>query len=269
MTRASPNDRNAEAEYLTDEDYRTYWFKLEGLRNRISEDLKLEPEMNILDVGTGHGLFALEMAKQLENGNVVGIDVVDDGTRTARKLAKRARLTNLMSVVKADAVSLPFQDSCFDLAASFLGMRDIHMTRGKRGVRKAVEEMIRVVKQTSRIVLCVTPPEEMETEDQKTAVALEGEVFGAKSLPKGFYSSIFKANNVTLTGSEAYFTRKKMTAAQTEVEIKDGIEIARRIYCRRVPAFGEVWRRFGKSIETYGYGMYSKVVAIIGRKLIR
>lgn len=253
--------------YLTDEEYQTYWFRLEGLRKGISKDLGLNVRMKILDVGAGHGLFAIEMARQLERGNIVGIDIVDTGLRKAKKLVKDAEVTDIASIIRMDAVKLSFQDGCFDLATSFLGMRDIYMTKGRRGVKKTVEEMIRVVKPQGRIALCITPPEDMETEDQKIAVKLEGEIFGALSLPKKFYVDIFKENNVGLSETRVYFTHKKMTANQTKTEFKDGIEIARKIYSKNVPSFEEIWDKYGEKIETFGYGMYSKIVTLVAQKL--
>jgi len=255
------------SDYLTDEEYQTYWFRLEGVRKDISGSLGINAGMKILDVGTGYGLFAIEMAKQLKQGEIIGIDIVDDDTIKARKLVKDAKVADIVSIVKMDAVKLSFSDGCFDLATSFVGMRDIYMTRGKRGVKKAVEEMIRVVKPNGRILLCVTPPEDMETQDQKIAVKLEGELFGAKSLSKTFYVDIFEKHNVVLRETRAYFTHKKMTAHQTKTEFKDGIRIAKELYGRKVPSFREVWGKYGKTIEAFGYAMYSKIVTLVAQKL--
>lgn len=255
------------SDYLTDEEYQTYWFRLGGLREVLSEGLVLNAGMKILDIGTGYGFFAIEVAKRLKNGRVIGIDIVDTGISRARKLAKDAEVADIVSIVKMDAIKLSFPNGCFDLATSFLGMRDIYMTRGRRGVKKAVEEMIRAAKPNGKIVLCVTPPEDMETEDQKIAVKLEGKIFGAKSMPKKFYIDIFEKHNVVLKETRAYFTHKKMTADQTRTEFKDGIRIARKLYGRKVPSFREVWDKYGKTIEAFGYGMYSKIVTLVAQKL--
>ena len=122
------------SDYLIDEEYRTYWLRLEGLRKDISESLGLSAGMKILDVGTGWGLFAIEMAKLLKKGEIVGIDITFEDVNMAGKLAKDAGVVVIVSIVKMDAVKLSFMDNHFDLATSFLGMSDIHMTREKRGV---------------------------------------------------------------------------------------------------------------------------------------
>ncbi len=258
-----------DSDYLTDEEYQTYWFRLEGVRKDISGSLGLKAGMKILDVGTGSGFFATELAKQLERGKIIGTDIVDEGINRARKLVRDAKVANIVSILKMDATELSFSNDYFDLASSFLSMRDVYMTKGRRGVKKAVEQMIRVVKPNGKIVLCITPPEEMETEDQKIAVKLEGEIFGAKSLSKKFYLDIFKQNNVVLRETRAYYTHKKMTSSQARTEIQDGIEITRKIYGRKVPSFNEIWDKYGKKIEAVGYGMYSKIVMLVAHKLTR
>lgn len=254
------------SEYLTDKEYQTYWFRMEGVRKHISQALGLDPGMRILDVGTGHGLFALEVAKQVNSGEIVGIDISDNGLSKAKKLVKDNAVSDSVSFMKIDAAKLSFSDNLFDVATSFLGMRDIYMTRGRKGVKKAVKEMIRVVKPNGKIVLCITPPEDMDTEDQRIAVKLEGEIFGAKSLPKKFYIEIFKESNVVLNKTRGYLTHKKMTADQTKTEFKDGLKIASKIYGRKVPSFREVWEKYGKKIEACGYGMYSKIMVLEGQK---
>jgi len=253
--------------YLSDEEYGVYWFRLEGMRKAVGESLGLVAGMRVLDVGTGHGLFAIEMAKLLKRGKMVAIDIVDDGVAHARKLVEHDEVGDVVAIVKMDATKLSFQNNCFDIATSFLGMRDIHMTRGREGVKRAVEEMIRVVRPHGKIALCVTPPEDMETEDQSIAVKVEGEVFGAISLPKEFYMDIFRENNVVLRRIRAYYTGKRLTADQARIELSEGLEIARRIYGRKVPSFEEVWGRYGKRIEASGYGMYSKTILLLAEKL--
>jgi len=254
------------SEYLTDEEYEMYWFRLGGLRKAISEDLGLSAGMKILDVGTGWGHFAIEMAKLLKEGKVVGIDITSEVDK-ARQFAKRNKVDDIVQIMRMDATDLRFPDNSFDLAASFLGMRDIHMTRGEKGVKKAVREMIRVTKEGGRIALCITPPEDMETEDQRIAVEVEGKIFGAKSLPKEFYIDIFRNNHIELRKTGAYYTNKKLTAHQARIELKEGIEIARKVYGKNVRDFEDVWSEYGERIETFGYGMYSKVVLLIGEKV--
>jgi ubiquinone/menaquinone biosynthesis C-methylase UbiE len=254
------------SKYLTDEEYDTYWFKLEGMRKTVSESLGLTARMLILDVGTGWALFAREMAKQVKEGEIVGIDITSEGVNMARKLAIDAEVDDVVQILRMDATKLSFPSNRFHLAISFLGMRDIHMTRGKKGVENATKEMIRVTKPSGKIALCITPPEDMETQDQSIAVDIEGKVFGAESLPKTFYTDIFRDNNVVLRETRVFCTDKKLTPSQTIIELKEGIEIARKVYGKDIPDFEDVWDRYAEKIEAFGYGMYSKTVMLVGEK---
>lgn len=254
------------SDYLTDEEYERYWFELGGMRKAISEGLGLTADMKILDVGTGWGFFAVEMAKQLKKGEIVGIDITSEDTDMARKFARDAKVSDIVKILRMDATRLSFADEYFDFAVSFLGMRDIHMTRGKEGVKSAVLEMIRVIKTGGKIALCITPPEDMEIEDQRIAVEVEGEVFGAKSLPKKFYTDLFRVHGVVLTKTAAYYTHKKLTVHQAMIELDEGIKITRETYGKHVLDFEEVWDRYGKKIENFGYSMYSKIIMLLGEK---
>jgi len=127
------------SEYLTDEEYEMYWVKLEGMRGAISRDLGLTVDMRILDVGAGWGFFAIEMAKQLKRGEIVGIDISLEGISTAKKIVKNAEVADIVQIRRMDAANLSFPDNYFDLAVSFLGMRDIYMTRGGKRRQKRRE----------------------------------------------------------------------------------------------------------------------------------
>jgi len=116
-------------------------------------------------------------------------------------------------------------------------------------------------------LLGITPPEDMETADQKLAVQLEGDLFGATSLPKQFYQDILDEHNTKLTETRVYRTHKKLTASQARTELEAGLAIARTIYGRPVPSIRDVWNTHGKTIETVGYGMYSKIVLLLARRL--
>jgi len=70
----------------------------------------------------------------------------------------------------------------------------------------------------------------------------------------------------TLTFAEkikAYYTNKKLTKDQAIIELKEGIEITRRVYGKDVPDFQEVWNRYRNKNEAFGYGMYSKIVMLV------
>jgi SAM-dependent methyltransferase len=102
---------------------------------------------HLLDVGTGTAGFLRELAKaQPLPVRVVGIDA------SGAMLARAPRLPAGWELVRADARSLPYDDSSFDVATAtyFLHVLD----EGTR--RRVVAELARVLKHGGRLVT-VTP----------------------------------------------------------------------------------------------------------------
>jgi len=252
--------------FLTDEEYDRYWDELGGTREAIALDLRRDEDALVLDVACGWGYYTFQLALTHPSGMIVAVDIVPSAFTNIQRKKRDLGTTNNIGPLMADAASLPVRDGVFDLATNFLGMRDIYMTREKAGVEKSVKEMIRATRKMGRIALAVTPPDLAETEDLRVAVEVEGEVFGARSLPSRFYTNLFRENGIRLLGMNSYFTGSKMTADQTRTELIDGIRIAREIYGREVPNFEEVWERYGPAIERSGYGMYSKITLFLGEK---
>jgi SAM-dependent methyltransferase len=69
------------------------------------------PVRRALDVGTGTGLGALEIAKRHPGAEIVGVDV------SPAMLEKARRLAPGIEFVEGDASALPFDDGEFDLVA--------------------------------------------------------------------------------------------------------------------------------------------------------
>ena len=69
------------------------------------------PVRRALDVGTGTGAGALEIAKRFHGAEVVGLDVSPAMLEEARRIAPGVEF------VEGDASSLPFGDGEFDLVA--------------------------------------------------------------------------------------------------------------------------------------------------------
>jgi ubiquinone/menaquinone biosynthesis C-methylase UbiE len=252
--------------FLSDQEYEDYWIDLGGVRGAIASDLTKEEAVLLLDVACGWGLYTFHLASHHPQCRAVAVDIIPSEFSNMRDRRAEAHTTDAIVPLMADASKLPLRDRVFDLSTSFLGMRDIHMTRGVGGVEDTNREMLRTLRKGGRIALAVTPPDLSESEDQRIAIEVEGEVFGARSLPSTFYLGFFQENCVELIGIRTYSTGVKMTAKQAEKELKDGLEIAEDIYEINAPKFEDVWRRYGPSIEEHGYGMYSKITVFLGKK---
>ena len=93
----------------------------------------------VLDVATGTGKLALELARAVgEGGRVVGVDFCEKMIRKADN--------KKVGLVLADAQSLPFPDDTFDCATVGFGLRNI------TDVKKSLQEMARVVKPGGKVL---------------------------------------------------------------------------------------------------------------------
>jgi ubiquinone/menaquinone biosynthesis C-methylase UbiE len=72
----------------------------------------------VLDVGTGPGYLAIEIAKRAPQITVVGIDSSKELVRIAQENAKRESLSDRVRFVKCDANRLTFPDDSYDLVIS-------------------------------------------------------------------------------------------------------------------------------------------------------
>ena len=252
--------------FMTDDEYENYWTCLGETRDAIARDITRREGSLTLDIACGYGYYTMKLSSNNPTGMVVAVDIVPSAFVNMKRLQSRLGNNDNLEPLMADSSLLPLRSDVFDLATSFLGMRDIYMTRGRKGVEATIGEMIRVSKETGRIALAVTPPDLAEATAARVAIDVEGEVFGARSMPSTFYTELLKEKGVDHTESKTYSTGLMMTAEQTKVELEEGIEIVKEIYDRDVQDFDEVWTRYGSTIERHGYGMYSKITVISGKK---
>lgn len=105
-----------------------------------------ETTERILDVATGTGDLALDLASSMPHARVVGLDFVTQMMRVAEHKTTKARLNGRLTYVTGDATALPFPDSAFDCATIAFGLRNMpdRLT--------ALREMARVVKPGGKVV---------------------------------------------------------------------------------------------------------------------
>ena len=119
-----------------------------GQRREVLRALALRPAERVLDIGSGPGLLALEMAAAVERSGIVcGIDLSDSMIAVSE-----ARCSEFPWVTfqKADAVRLPFPDARFDAAVS----SQVYEYLGD--VAPALAELCRVLRPGGRAVILDT-----------------------------------------------------------------------------------------------------------------
>jgi ubiquinone/menaquinone biosynthesis C-methylase UbiE len=103
----------------------------------------------VLDVGTGYGFLPIEIAERRPRAQIVGIDIqsqlISDGINYALKKGVQERV----SLIRAEAESLPFADGTFDVVLSTMSL---HLWRDQR---RGISEIQRVLKTGGRVQILV------------------------------------------------------------------------------------------------------------------
>lgn len=84
-----------------------------SLTRRLGELLKLGPDDHVLDVASGRGTSAIELAERF-GCQVTGVDFGEANISAAREAAKASSAAELISFQTGDAEKLPFDAGTFD-----------------------------------------------------------------------------------------------------------------------------------------------------------
>lgn len=116
-------------------------------RRCAAEVANVRPGQRVLDVATGTGDLAFELARRVgPSGQVVGVDFVDAMLQIARSKAARRPEGAWCVFEQANALSLPYADGTFHAATIAFALRNV------ADVHKCLSEMRRVVVPGGRVV---------------------------------------------------------------------------------------------------------------------
>jgi ubiquinone/menaquinone biosynthesis C-methylase UbiE len=77
----------------------------------------------VLDIGTGSGRLAIELAKARDcNFDIVAVDISENMIRKARENARRCGVADKIEFMVATAAALPFADNSFDIVVSYASL---------------------------------------------------------------------------------------------------------------------------------------------------
>ncbi len=110
--------------------------------------------MTVLDLCTGTADCALGAVKYNQDIDVFGVDFSLPMLAAAQKKIKRLRGRRAITLINADARTLPFRDGMFDITVSAFGLRNLLATE-----ETAIPEIARTLKTDGRLCLLeFTPP---------------------------------------------------------------------------------------------------------------
>jgi len=120
------------------------------LRERvlIIDGVELDGGERVLDVGCGRGLLLVEVARRLEAGRVVGVDVWRDQDQSgnepgsALRNAEIERVDERAVLVTSDARSLPFENESFDAVVSSMALHNIEDFDGRVNAMREIDRVL-------------------------------------------------------------------------------------------------------------------------------
>jgi demethylmenaquinone methyltransferase / 2-methoxy-6-polyprenyl-1,4-benzoquinol methylase len=123
-------------------------------RARAVDLARVGPGSRVLDVATGTGDLAIELARRVSpNGEVVGSDFAEAMLDRARAKAGAGGSAACPRFEWADAMDLPYPDDRFDAATVGFGARNFE------DLQRGLAEMVRVVRPGGRVVVLeITTP---------------------------------------------------------------------------------------------------------------
>ena len=116
-----------------------------GVQRWATGRLPLPAEGPHLDIACGYATFLAQLGWRFPRTPLVGLNIDFDGAHAlAQPLLSEAGVR--ATLVQADAQRMPFADNTFASTSCFLGLQDIKIGFGERGVQETVTEAVRVLR---------------------------------------------------------------------------------------------------------------------------
>ncbi len=124
--------------------------------NWIAKLLEIKGKEYVLDVGTGTGRTAVQIAKRLTTGRLVGIDIWDTmelGGSSPERAYKNAEIEGVKGRVEfrfGNVLEIPFDNDVFDIVTCSSVLNNL---RREKNRIKALKEIFRVLKPKGKCML--------------------------------------------------------------------------------------------------------------------
>lgn len=123
--------------------------------DRVLDDLRLQGDETVLDLGCGRGAVLLAAAKRLPRGRAIGVDLwrpdqTDNSQDATLANAVAENVADRIEVRTADMTALPLDGESVDVIVSNLAIHNIPTPADRR---KALDEAIRVLRPGGRLAI--------------------------------------------------------------------------------------------------------------------
>jgi len=117
-----------------------------GWRKKVRKALAEDHPEIILDVATGTGDLAIELAR-LPLKKIIGIDIAEDMLKIGRKKVDRRGLDQIITLEVGDSEAIRYRDNYFDAITVAFGVRNYE------NLEKGLREMYRVLKPGKKVAI--------------------------------------------------------------------------------------------------------------------
>lgn len=117
-----------------------YW------RDAVIKEADIGPDNIVLDVCCGTGKLTLSLAAKAPQGKIIGVDFCEAMLNKADKAINKTPYKENITLIKANALKLPFDDNTFDLVITAFGLRNLP------NIHQPLSEMRRVVKPGGKVI---------------------------------------------------------------------------------------------------------------------
>jgi len=116
-------------------------------RKKAIRELKELQPLNLLDVATGTGDFAIASYKILNPVKITGIDISEGMLDLGRKKIEKLGLQDKIQLLKGDSEAILFADNSFDAITVAFGVRNFE------NLEKGLSEIYRVLKPGGKLIV--------------------------------------------------------------------------------------------------------------------
>lgn len=110
---------------------------------------KCNPE-SVLDIATGTGDLAINIAKNTATKKIIGLDISQGMLNVGKQKITKEQLSDKIEMILGDSENIPFEDNSFDAITVAFGVRNFeHLEKG-------LSEILRVLKPKGTFVILET-----------------------------------------------------------------------------------------------------------------